>query len=59
MRFVPSKSTSQEDVQALHRIRAQLIEWRTALANETRGLLAEYGIVVTRGIAPLRRTLYQ
>jgi transposase len=57
MRFVPSKSTSQQDVQGLHRIRAQLIKWRTALANETRGLLAEYGIVVTKGIAPLRRTL--
>jgi transposase len=57
MRFVPNKNTSQQDVQALHRIRAQLIKWRTALANEIRGLLAEYGIVVTRGIAPLRRML--
>ena len=57
MRFVPNKNTSQQDVQALHRIRAQLIKWRTALANELRGLLAEYGIVVTRGIAPLRRML--
>jgi transposase len=44
MRFVPNKNTSQQDVQALHRIHAQLIEWRTALANEIRGLLAEYGI---------------
>jgi transposase len=57
MRFVPNKSTAQQDVQALHRIRAQLIKWRTALANEIRGLLAEYGVVVTRGIAPLRRML--
>src|SRR6202049_2340900 len=57
MRFVPNKNTSQQDVQALHRIRSQLIKWRTALANEIRGLLAEYGIVVTRGIAPLRRML--
>jgi transposase len=57
MRFVANKNTAQQDVQALHRIRAQLIKWRTALANETRGLLAEYGIVVTRGMAPLRRML--
>jgi transposase len=57
MRFVPNKNTSQQDVQALHRIRTQLIKWRTALANEIRGLLAEYGVVVTRGIAPLRRML--
>jgi transposase len=57
MRFVPNKNTSQQDVQALHRIRAQLIKWRTALANEIRGLLAEYGIVVARGFASLRRML--
>jgi len=28
-----------------------------ALANQVRGLLAEYGIVVTKGFAPLRRAL--
>ena len=33
------------------------IKWRTALANEIRGLLGEYGIVVAKGIAPLRREL--
>ena len=57
MRFVPVKSAAQQDVQALHRIRFQLIKWRTALANEIRGLLAEYGIVIARGIGPLRRQL--
>lgn len=55
MRFVPVKSAAQQDVQALHRIRFQLIKWRTALANEMRGLLGEYGIVVAKGIGPLRR----
>jgi transposase len=57
MRFVPVKSPAQQDVQAVHRIRFQLIKWRTALANEMRGLLGEYGIVVAKGIAPLRRQL--
>jgi transposase len=57
MRFVPIKSAPQQDIQALHRIRFQLIKWRTALANEIRGLLGEYGIVVAKGIAPLRRGL--
>jgi transposase len=57
MRFVPVKKAAQQDVQALHRIRSQLIKWRTALANEIRGLLAEYGIVVSKGMAPLRRAL--
>ncbi len=57
MRFVPLKTTAQQDVQALHRIRAQLIKWRTGLANEIRGLLGEYGIVLRKGMAPLRRAL--
>jgi transposase len=50
MRFVPVKNAAQQDVQALHRIRFQLIKWRTALANEIRGLLGEYGIVIAKGI---------
>lgn len=54
MRFVTIKSAPQQDIQALHRIRFQLIKWRTALANEIRGLLGEYGIVMAKGIAPLR-----
>lgn len=41
----------------MHRIRAQLIKWRTGLANEIRGLLGEYGIVLRKGMAPLRRAL--
>jgi transposase len=57
MRFVPIKSASQQDIQAVHRIRFQLIKWRTALANKVRGLLGEYGIVVAQGLAPLRREL--
>jgi len=57
MRFVAAKSAAQQDVQALHRIRFQLIKWRTALANEIRGLLAEYGIVIAKGMAPLRHKL--
>jgi transposase len=57
MRFVPVKNAAQQDIQALHRIRSQLIKWRTALANEIRGLLGEYGIVVRNGLAPLGRAL--
>jgi transposase len=39
MRFVPVKSVAQHDLQALHRVRARLMKARTALINETRGLL--------------------
>lgn len=52
--FVPEKNSSQLEVQAMHRIRARLIKNRTALMNETRGFLAEHGVVVRRGMSQLR-----
>lgn len=54
MRFVPVKTLAQQDLQALHRIRERLIIQRTALINQTRGLMAEYGIVLPKGPARLR-----
>lgn len=57
MRFVAVKSTAQQDVQAVHRVRQQLVKARTSLANQVRGLLAEHGIVIARGFAQLRRAL--
>ena len=50
MRFVCIKSTDQQDIQMLHRIRQGLIKTRTAQANQIRGLLAEYGIIINKGI---------
>jgi transposase len=57
MRFVAVKSEAQQDVQALHRIRSELVRQRTAKANQIRGLLSEYGIVVPVGIGTLRRAI--
>lgn len=57
LRAVAVKSVAQQDVQALHRLRAARVAERTALANQLRGLLAEYGIVVPQGLAALRRAL--
>jgi transposase len=54
MRFVPIKRVDQQDLQALHRIRERLITARTALVNEIRGLLNEYGIVLPQSIAKFR-----
>src|SRR5258705_5282579 len=42
IRFVPIKSEAQHEVQALHRVREQLLNSRTALANHARSLLSEY-----------------
>jgi transposase len=57
MRFVPIKSGEQLTLQATHRIRSRLVGSRTALANQIRGILAEFGIVVARNLASLRRRL--
>ena len=55
MRFVAIKTIEQQDIQALHRLRSLCIKERTALSNQLRALLAEYGIVFPRGLATLRR----
>jgi transposase len=57
MRGVPVKSVAQQDVQALHRIRERQITARTALLNQIRGLLAEYGIVIPQRASQVRHKL--
>ena len=57
MRFVSVKSIEQQDIQAVHRIRAELIKQRTAKANQIRGLVAEYGLVAPKELGHLRRAL--
>jgi transposase len=54
MRFVPIKRVEQQDLQALHRIRERIIKARTALVNEIRGLLSEYGMVLPQSITKFR-----
>ena len=54
MRFVPIKRVEQQDLQALHRVRERLIKARTALVNEIRGLLSEYGIILPQSITKFR-----
>ena len=54
---VAIRPVEQQDGQAIHRIRSQLVRDRTALCNQLRGLLGERGFVVAQGIASLRRRL--
>jgi transposase len=54
---VTVKTIAQQDMQALHRVRAARMKQRTALINQTRGLLAEYGLVIPQGAGALRRAL--
>lgn len=50
MRFVPIKSPEQQAVPSLHRTRDLVVRQRTQIANMMRGLLAEFGVVVAKGI---------
>lgn len=50
MRFVSVKSPEQQAALALHRTRDLLVKQRTQLVNMIRGLLAEFGIEIVRGL---------
>ncbi|MBV8834572.1 MAG: IS110 family transposase [Acidobacteriaceae bacterium] len=57
MRFVPVKTEEQLDLQALHRIRERWVMRRTAVVNQTRGLLLERGLTLPKGRRHLEQAL--
>ena len=50
MRFVPVKTVEQQAVLSVHRVRQGFVKARTAQANQIRGLLTEFGLVLPQGI---------
>ena len=57
MRFVAAKTVEQQDIQAVHRVHAELTKQRTAKGNQIRGLVAEYGLVAPQKLVHLRAAL--
>jgi len=55
IKAVAVKSEEQQAVLALHRMREQLVKFRTAQTNGLRGLLTEYGEVMPQGRAGIKR----
>lgn len=55
MRFVAVKTEAQQDMLSIHRARELAIKQRTAVSNQIRGLLNEYGIVFPKGIRSARK----
>ena len=51
MRFVAIKTVEQQALLSLHRARDLLVRQRTQLINGLRGLVAEFGIYIPRGLA--------
>jgi len=50
MRFVPIKSIEQQAILSVHRVRQGFVKARTAQANQIRGLLGEFGLIIPQGI---------
>ena len=57
MRFVPIKNVEQQAILSVHRARQGLVKSRTAQANQLRGLLAEFGIVIPQGIRSIGKRM--
>ena len=57
MRFVAIKNKEQQDIQCIHKVRARLVKEKTALVNQIRGLLHEYGVVIPQGISYVKSEL--
>ena len=57
MRFVPKKSIEQQDIQALHRARQRMVNHRTAVVSQIRGLLLDRGIAFPKSITRARRMI--
>lgn len=55
--FVTPKTLEQQDIQSLLRIRSNYLETRTAISNQIRGLMYEYGVTVKVGYENLQSTL--
>ena len=55
MRFVPIKTIEQQSVLALHRVRQGFVKARTAQANQIRGLLGEFGLIIPQGISNIAK----
>jgi transposase len=57
MRYVSAKTIEQQDLQSLLRLREGCIEMRTKMSNQLRGLLAEYGVAIPKGMSHLHKAL--
>lgn len=57
VKFVPKKSVAQQDIQSLHRARRRMVNHRTALVSQMRGILLDRGIAFGQSITRARRMI--
>jgi len=59
MNFVPVKSETQQSILIIHRRRRQIVAEHTRTANQIRSFLAEFGVVIAKGVNTLKRAWLQ
>jgi transposase len=57
MRFVAAKTEAQQAAAGIHQVRALLVKQQTAAMNALRGLMAEFGIIVNKGMSGINELL--
>lgn len=57
MRYVKPKEIWQQDIQALHRVRNRLVTDLTALMNQVRGIMLEYGLTMPIGASAFTKQI--
>ena len=55
--LVPKKTIEQQDIQALHRARQRMVNHRTAVVSQIRGLLLDRGFAFAKSITRARRII--
>src|SRR5580704_4674545 len=54
---VLKKTIEQQDIQAIHRARQRMVNQRTAVVSQIRGLLLDHGSAFAKSITRARRTI--
>ncbi|PCI72713.1 MAG: IS110 family transposase [Gammaproteobacteria bacterium] len=57
IKSVEIKTIEQQDNQAQHKVRELAVRQRKSLFNQIRGLIAEYGISIAKGVSHIRHAL--
>jgi transposase len=57
MRYVSVKTVEQQAILSVHRARTGFVKARTAQANQIRGLLSEFGVVIPKGIHSIMKRI--
>lgn len=55
--LVPKKTVEQQDIQALHRARQRMVNHRTAVISQIRGLLLDRGLAMAKSITRAQRSI--